>query len=241
MSESIALDTHAGLSQTERVANIFAAPSKTFNDIHRDRSWWLPYILVVICGLIFCVSVIQKVGTEQLAQKALEQRAEKTGQQMAPDQQAKAMAFTGMMFKIGLLSFPVMHLVWSAFLALLLWLGMNFILGGTSKWPALFAMAIYASVPGCIKSLLAAVTVWFGNNDNFDLNNPVGTNIGYYMPAETSKFLHSLMTSIDVFTIWYVVLLGLGGAILANVKPRNGILLMVVGWFVVALVKAALA
>lgn len=241
MSEAIAVEQHPGLSQGERVVNTFAAPSRTFNDIFRSRSWWLPYVLVVLCGLLFSTAVVQKVGTQQLAQKAMEQRAEKTGQQIPPEQAAKAMGFAEMMFKVGLYSFPVVQLIWSCVVALLVWLGMNFILGGTSKWTAIYAMTMYAALPTCIRSVIAAITIWFGNNDNFDLNNPVGTNIGYYMPAEGSKFLVSLLGSLDLFTIWYVVLLGLGGAILAKIKPRNGILLVAGVWFVVILIKDALA
>lgn len=241
MSEAIAVEQEPALSQGERAVNSFVAPSKTFHDIFRSRSWWLPYVIVVICGLLFCTAVVQKVGTQQLAQKAMEQRAEKTGQQVPPEQQAKMMGFTEMMFKVGLYSFPVVQLLWSCVLALLIWLGMNFILGGTSKWTAIYAMTMYAALPTCIRSLIATITIWFGNNDNFDLNNPVGTNAGYYMSAEGSKFLTSLLSSLDIFTIWYVVLLGLGGAILARVKPRNGILLVAGVWFVVILIKAALA
>lgn len=171
----------------------------------------------------------------------MEKRAEKTGQQMTPEQTQKAMAFTEMIFKGTLFAFPLFHLVWTAFVALLLWLGMNFILGGTSRYPALFCMAMYAAIPGLIKTVLAMITMMFSNNDGFNLENPVGTNFGYFMSSESSKFLHSLLSSLDIFTLWYVILLGFGGAILARIKPKNGVVLVVSVWLVVILIKAALA
>ncbi len=41
-------DQAPGLSQMQRVTNVFTAPSKTFADIKRgNKSWWMPFI---ICG-----------------------------------------------------------------------------------------------------------------------------------------------------------------------------------------------
>ena len=33
------------LSQAERVVDTFIAPSKTFTDILRSSSWWLPWLI----------------------------------------------------------------------------------------------------------------------------------------------------------------------------------------------------
>ena len=44
------------LSQVERVLDTFIAPSKTFHDILRDTSWWLPWLLGVLVTLGFGVA-----------------------------------------------------------------------------------------------------------------------------------------------------------------------------------------
>ena len=36
-----------GLSQVERVVDTFVAPSKTFADILRSTSWWLPFLIQI--------------------------------------------------------------------------------------------------------------------------------------------------------------------------------------------------
>ena len=36
------------LSQAERVVDTFVAPRKTFTDIRRSASWWLPFVLMVL-------------------------------------------------------------------------------------------------------------------------------------------------------------------------------------------------
>ena len=56
----------AGLSQVERVVDTFIAPSKTFTDILRSTSWWLPFLLLVVVSLGATVVVDKQVGFERV-------------------------------------------------------------------------------------------------------------------------------------------------------------------------------
>lgn len=239
MSEAVI--EQPGLSQGERVIDTFVAPSKTFQDIFRSRSWWLPFLISVILTYGFFFAASRKVGVEQMVQHSMEQRAASTGQTISPEQQAKGMAFGVMLTKIIFALSPVMSLIFSLLFALFLWLGFNFILGGTAEFTRLFTMTIYTGLIGTIKLLIAILTIWFGTNDNFDINNPAGTNVGYFLGPDAPKWLVSLGTSLDITVIWSVVLLGLGGAILAKVKPRTGIMLTVGVWIVIVAIKTVIA
>ena len=51
--------------------------------------------------------------------------------------------------------------------------------------------------------------------DEFDLNNPLGSNLAAVISmtgANPPKFLKALLTYVDVFFIWKVVLMGIGFA-----------------------------
>ncbi len=52
----------AGLSEVERVVDTFVAPSKTFTDILRSTSWWLPFLLLVVVSFGTTVVVEKQVG-----------------------------------------------------------------------------------------------------------------------------------------------------------------------------------
>src|SRR5579862_9748343 len=41
------------LSESARIVDIFIAPSKTFTDLHRNASWWAPWLLISISSLAF--------------------------------------------------------------------------------------------------------------------------------------------------------------------------------------------
>lgn len=236
MSEEIVMEQPA-LTQSERVMNTFAAPSMTFRDIKRSQSWWLPFLLVAIFSYALSGSVMKKVGVDSLTEHAMQQRAEKTGQ--APPPAAKALTAT--IFKVSLAMWPLFYLIFASFAALLLWLGFNFILGGTAKYAEMFAVYIFASLPALIKSVLTIAVVIFGSNENFDIENSVGTNLGYYLGPDAAHWLKSLLTSLDVFSIWILALSALGAAIVARVKVKNGMLLVFGAWILFILVKAGLA
>ena len=59
------------LSQVERVVDTFIEPSKTFNDIKRNRSWWLPFVILAVLGYVFCGVAVQHVGWESLTTNVL--------------------------------------------------------------------------------------------------------------------------------------------------------------------------
>ncbi|WP_419804901.1 YIP1 family protein [Terriglobus sp.] len=231
------------MSQGQRVLDTFFAPSRTFADIRRDRSWWLPYVLLVLFSLIFATVVQKRVGADTLADNAIRSnpaQAEKM-QNAPPEQRAKAMKMTGTIMQVTLFSGALTFLLVPAVIALLIWVGFNFILGGSSTYPGMFAVAMYAALPGLIFYLVVIATLFAGDPETFNLSNATGTNIGYYLPTGTSPALKSLLTSIDVFSIWQAFLLGLGGAIVARVKKTTGLAMVFGVWLAIVLVKAGIA
>ena len=66
----------AGLSQVERVVDTFVAPTKTFTDILRDASWWLPFLLSILVSLAFVTSIDRQIGFEQVAQTNINRNAQ---------------------------------------------------------------------------------------------------------------------------------------------------------------------
>ena len=128
-----------------------------------------------------------------------------------------------------------------AFTALLLWAGFNFILGGSSSYPEVFAVAMFASLPSVFRAILGIITLLVGDKDTFNLQGPLGTNPGYSLTADAAPWLHSLLGSLDLLTLWPLFLMALGGAIVARVKPAGGYALIFGFWLVFVLVKTGFA
>ncbi len=136
----------AGLSQTARVVDTFTAPSKTFTDILRSTSWWLPFLLSVIVTYGFVFAMQSRIGWDKLTESGMKQNP-KAAEQMAnmpADQRANAMKTSVMITKIITYSVPLLGLIGTAIFALVLWATINFLFGGRATYGQVFAVWMYA-------------------------------------------------------------------------------------------------
>lgn len=231
-----------GLSQWQRVAYTFSAPSKTFEDIKRgNKSWWLPFLITLLCGVFLWFTVGRIVtwqGVFENNQRNLPAFAKRMMENMTPEQKAKqeqngpiGQEITWAVAPIGLL---VIDLIAAAVL-----LGtMNFGFGGKAKFSEVFAVTQYAGlVQWPIRLLLGAIALYAGATpDSFDPKNPAGTNIGYYLSQQDwSLVLYTLASRIDVLAIWCFALTAIGVSVVAGTKRGSGYI-AVFGWWVLLLI-----
>lgn len=220
MNEAIAVPVpQRGLSQVERVVDTFVAPSKTFTDILRDTSWWLPLILMVIGTICTAAVVDKKVGFAQVTATQIHNspKQEDAMNQLPPDQRAQRMAVSAKVTRyISYYGVPFFLLAYFFLYALILWGSFNFGLGAQTTYWQVFAVIFYAALPYIIRSLLTILTLQFGANaEAYDYNNPIGTNPGYYM-SEAAPWLRTLLGRIDLIQLWTMALEILGMSIIAK-------------------------
>ena len=220
------------LTQTQRVIYTYTGPSKTFTDILRSRSWWLPFVLTAAFMYLFIFAMQAKVGWPKITENTMKQDAKQAEQyaNFTPAQRGVAEKFTmGIWYAI-----PIFSLAAAAIAALVLWGTINFGFGGKSTFGEVYAVWMYAGLPLIFKWLLAVITLFLVDPESFNPKNPVGTNLGYYLSPEAPKWLLSLGTSLDVFMIWSFILAGIGLAIVARTKRSSG-LIAVFGWWALIL------
>ncbi len=228
-----------GLSQWQRVANTFAAPSKTFEDIKRGNlSWWMPLIIMVLTFAVYYGSVSTQVTWKVVAQN--EQRnmpefAKHMMEQMPPEQRAKQEQAAPITKAITTALTPLGVLLMDLIAAGVLLATINFGFGGKAKFGSLFAVTLYAGLALYpIKWILAAITLFVGvEPEVFNINNPAPTNIGaFFAQNDTPLWLYAFLSSLDGAMIWCLILTSIGVAIVAGVKRTSGYI-AVFGWWVI--------
>jgi hypothetical protein len=221
-----------GLSEGGRIVNTFIAPSKTFTDLRRSAAWWGPFLLMAIVSMLFVYVAGEKVGFR----KAMENQMQSQPKQQArleqlPPEQREAQLEQGAKFtKIFSYVFPVFQLIILLIIAAALW-GTFKVAGGDVPFKISLAVVMYAGLPGVLKIVLAIISLLAGANpDSFTLQNPVGTNLGYFLdPTTTAPFLRSIATSVDVFLIWTLVLSAIGFTCAGRIKSGTSYA-VVFGW-----------
>jgi hypothetical protein len=232
-----------GLSQGARIVDTFIAPSKTFTDLRRSASWWAPWLLIGICAALFAYAMGNKVGFEQISKSQVEhsKRAEQFDK-LPADQQAAQLRLSAKI--VGFFSYfsPFLLLLYAVVATAVLW-GTFKLMGAETTFGQAYAITMYGWLPGMIGAILGTISLFAGANpEGFDVNNAVGTNLGYYLDAETTgKFVRAMASSLDVLTIWTIVLIGIGYACTSKVKASTAIIVVAVWYLVFKLLTSGLA
>jgi len=232
------------LSESQRVIDTFTAPSKTFTDVLRNSAFWGPLVVMILVSVCFSFAVQQKVGWEKVFETNMHQspKQEERFAQMPPEQAASAKAIGAKFTGVIAYAYTVVILIFTAIIALLVWVTANFGFGGTAKFGQVFSVYMYANLVMNLKYLLAIIALFAGlAPDSFLLQNPVGTNIGYYLSTDAPKWLTALCMHIDLFEIWAVALSVIGISIVAKISRGKAAAAVVGWWLILVLVGVGLA
>jgi len=235
-----------GLSQWQRVSNAFMAPSKTFEDIKRgNRSWWMPFLITSVVGYILFATIYSMIGMEQVVTNQMHLSATTTSRlsQLTPEQRAMSEKISLYSIEGAFIASPLLVLLGIAISSAVLMGTINFVFGGKATFGSIFAVSFYAGLPGIIKTLLGVVVILAGMApESFNINNFAPTNLGAFLdPAETNKALYALASAFDAITIWTLVLMGMGTAMVAGVKRGSGYIAVFGWWAVIVLLSVGVA
>ncbi len=228
------------LSEMERVIDTFVAPSKTFTDIRRSARWLVPWLLMSIMGLAMVFVVDKKLGMDTAYENQMRLSPKQMDKidQMPPDQKANALQMGANITRYVSYGWPLMNIIFIGVIAGVLMATFNFGLGAEVKFMQSMAISMYAFLPTIIKSLIAIGVVSAGAAEGFTFQNPVASNLSGLVDPNTSHFLYSILTSIDIFTIWTLILTGIGYSCITRVK-RGTCMGVVFGWWAVMAVVGA--
>jgi hypothetical protein len=241
---AVPASTPEPLSQGARLVNTFIAPSKTFTDLNRSASWWAPWIVISIFSLLFIYSMGRQVGFDQISRNQIAHSKNADQFDKLPaDQQASRIKLSSKFIGYFGYGSPLLILFYFLIATVVLWATFNFGAGASASFGKSYAIFMYGSLPGIVGATLGIISLFAGSNpEGFDINNPVGTNLAYYLdPETTGKFIRSMASAFDVISIWSIVLIGIGFSCTTKVKRSTAITIVAVWFLVYKLVGASLA
>lgn len=218
--------TGPGLSEPQRLVNVLFSPSKTFTDLKRNPSWWVPWLLVSIFALVPGILVVQKVDLHRFMEQQIERSpaAQRRLENLTPEQRAKGIDINVGFIKGTIYAYPVVNLVKGLIIAAILLVVFNFLLAAEVPFQRAMAVVFYAYIPFIVYSILLTVSLLVSSDPNtIEIGNPMPTNPAFFMDPTGNRFLYSIAASLDIFNIWTVFLLGLGfSKASSNRKPDTG-------------------
>ena len=186
--------------------------------------------------------VDKKLGMEKVVenQMALSPKQAERLDQLAPEQRAAQIQTIVKVNRIVGYAYPVIMVIFIVIISAVLLGTFNLGFGAHVTFNQAMAISMYASLPGIIKVLIAVLAISVGGGESFTFQNPVASNLSGLVDS-SNHFLYSIATSLDVFTIWTIVLTGLGYACVTKLKRGTAMAVAFGWWAVVVLGGAAVA
>jgi len=203
-----------------RWLNVYISPGEAFRDIARKPEFIFPLIVAVVGALAVTETMLGKIGMDRIIRNAIEQSGRASS--MTAEQMEQAVrggaTFGTIAAHLGAVLGPVIFVVVVAALGLAF---VNGILGAKLDFKTSLSVTAYSILPGAISGLMTIAVILFGDVERFNPNNPSPTNLGFFLnPLETSKPIMALASSLDVFSVWTLALLGIGYSEAAGRKVK---------------------
>jgi len=210
-------ETPAPVNHIGRMIGVFFSPKATFADIVRQPTWVLPIVLMTLLGLVMAFVMNQKVDWRDVASKRIEESpraAQLTPEQKEQQLEMSAKISPGFAYGIGLLG-PILGCV---IVAAVMLLAYNVIGGAGAKFNTAMGIVSHAFLVTILSTVFFMLILYLKAPGTVDLENPVATNIGAFLPESTPKALMALAKSFDIFGIWILLLTAVG---FAAVNPKK--------------------
>lgn len=202
-----------------RVIGVLISPEKTFRSIAERPTWVVPLLLLILISTFVGYEVGQRVDFEQQMRKEMAERGEKFSEedfQRSVDFMEK---FGKFLFLAPAIFSPLVYLLISAvFLVAFRLVGSEITFGRS------FSVFLYAMVPWLIHGLLSLPLLLSQETLDPEALQQGGilmSNLAALAPEGSGKVFLALLASIDLFTIWALVLLIIGYRVVARVSTAT--------------------
>jgi len=233
------------MSFSERFLGVFISPGPTFRDIARRPDFILPLLVAVPLSVAGTEIFLAKIGIEPVLRWAFEHSSRTAN--MSPEQMQQLLARlvpfqTIVAHILGVMWMPVLTLL----VAVIGLVTLNAIFGVGTNFKTALSVPAYAYLLNVVYYLMSILMVLLGDPEYFVSNpqNPTPTHVGFFLnPLDTSKPLLALGGSLEGFSFWYMVLLGVGFSEVSGRRVKSlPIFLIFLGlWMIVVLIKMGLA
>lgn len=244
MTESVqAVELAKPLSQVERVAYTFISPSRTFTDVIRNQSWLLAFLLTVFASYCFSVTVVQKVGVDQVVQNMMRANPQLQQRlaQSTPEQRSQYQTIAKNTLRYSMAAEPLLVIVFNLVIGGVLLASFNVAFDAKLTFARVFCVLLYADLINTVKPILTTILLWSGYPPaSFNLQNPIATNLAYVVHGGSAA-LSSLLYSLDAVDLWYLIVMAIGFAVIGKLRFAQAASVIFGWWSVIVFTRLAFA
>jgi len=138
-------------------------------------------------------------------------RLQKQMESMTPDEREKMLETqTKYAAVFGYVGVVFVTFIGALLVAAVLLAAFNVIGGGKIGFTTSLGIVAHAWVPGIIAGLLGILIIFLKDPSTVDIQHLVATNAGAFLSDDAPKWQESLLSSLDLFVFWYLILMSIG-------------------------------
>jgi len=220
-------------SQTPSVSPVGAMfkvliePRATFEGLREKSPWVLPAIILLVVILAFTYStwpyqIMAQAESIRLSENIPAEQRDQIIENMREMQDNPSVG--------RLVAGPAIAAVlWLIATGIWLLVG-NVILGGDSRYKQVLSMFLYASMTGIPEMIVKGALIHMKGSAH------VYTSLALLTPnLDSQSFLFRALNEVDVFSIWFYALMGIGLSVLCRVQAQKAMIWSFVVWAVWAI------
>ncbi|MEK6407121.1 MAG: Yip1 family protein [Acidobacteriota bacterium] len=246
------VDEPARLGPLARLTGVLLSPGETFADVNRKPTWIAPMIIAIATVLASTFFFQWRVHPDwdSIMRNQMKKQMEKSNQSLTEEQMQQRVDFGKSIAKfspiIAAVFTPIIYVILAGIFAL----GLMFIQAKTTFKKILSVVAWSSAATGIVATVVTMASLMVRDEEGLRSIDPtqssgiVPSNLAAFLSSETSAVIKSVAGSIDIFSIWFLILLTIGfAAIAGSRKITTGKTATVVFgfWAVYVLVKVGWA
>jgi hypothetical protein len=214
---AVAPDAQPSLSPVVRIFGVLFSPKKTFEDIVRKPSWIAPILVSTVLSIIAVVVLNQRVNWREYIAQQIE-KSPRSAQLSADQKQQQVEVGAKFTVAIVYVAGVIVPICFALVVGLVMMGGYNLLAGAAARFATSFAIVAHAGMVGIVSTPIFLLVLFLKPYGTIDPDNPVVTNLGALLPDESAKWLVTLCKSLDIFTIWLLILIAIG---FSAVNPKK--------------------
>ena len=242
------IEEPARLGSVARLTGTLLSPGETFADVNRKPTWIAPMIIAIATVLASTFFFQWRVHPDwdSIMRNQIKKRMERSNQSLTEEQMQQQVAFSKSIAKffpiIGAIVTPIIYVILAGIFAL----GLMFIQAKTTFKKILSVVAWSSAAVGIIATVVTIASLMVRDEEGLRSIDPtqsagiVPSNLAVFLPSTASAVLKAVAASLDIFTIWILILLSIGFASIAGsrkIKTGNTATVVFGFWAVYVLLK----
>ena len=219
------------LNFIERIIGVFLNPTKVFTYLRAKPDILIPLIIAILVSLVVSHLVFDIALDGQITQIENNDRI--------PDEQRDTIidrieaTRQGPMRIVYSYIVPIIAvgLIFSVVSAIFLFIG-NVILGGKARYVQIFSVYGYSYLIIAILGSIVKLPLIIKQH-TIEVNM---SPMVFFEGAEKGTALYNFLSSFDIFTLWFLVIFGIGFAVIYRFSQLKGIVSVFIAWLIYVLV-----